>query len=263
MSYPLGSVGPDQRAEYFAEPEEQAAQPRFRWPVVTGIIVLALGVFAGGLWLAYLQGLRHVNTATGSGEVPLIREDARPTKVKPEKPGGMEVPDRDKLIYTQKRATVEHLLPPPEKPMARPEAPPPAALPEAQQTPSAASPPAAITPPGAPAAQPQQAMLKPLERASPAPNQLAKPVAAQPPAVKAGGRRIQLGSVRSEEAARQEWDRIRRSNSDLLGNLSATPVRADLGDKGIFFRIQAGPVSDADRICRELRQRNIRCIIAQ
>src|SRR5215472_13155026 len=120
MSYPLGSVGTDQRAEYFAEPEEQAAEPRFRRLVVTGIIVLVVGVFAGGLWLAYLQGLRHANTATGSGDVPLIRVDERPTKLKPEKPGGMEVPDRDKLIFTQKRGSVEHLLPPPEKPMPRP-----------------------------------------------------------------------------------------------------------------------------------------------
>jgi len=264
MSYPLGSVGTDQRAEYFAEPEEQAAEPRFRRLVVTGIIVLVVGVFAGGLWLAYLQGLRHGNTATGSGDVPLIRADERPTKVKPEKPGGMEVPDRDKLIFTQKRATVEHLLPPPEKPMARPGAPLAAApSPEAQQTPPAVSAPAAAPPPSAPSGQLQQAMLKPVEKAPPAPSQLAKPAAAQSQPAKAGGRRIQLGSVRSEEAVRQEWDRIRRSHSDLLGNLSVTPVRADLGEKGVFFRIQAGPVSDADRICHELRQRNIGCIIVQ
>jgi hypothetical protein len=105
--------------------------------------------------------------------------------------------------------------------------------------------------------------VKPVEKAPQAPNPLVKPVAAQLPPAKAGGRRIQLGSVRSEEAARQEWDRIKRSNSDLLGNLSVAPVRADLRDKGVFFRIQAGPVTDADRICRELKQRNIGCIIAQ
>jgi len=106
-------------------------------------------------------------------------------------------------------------------------------------------------------------MLKPVEKAPPAPSQLAKPAAAQSQPAKAGGRRIQLGSVRSQETVHQEWDRIRRSNSDLLGNLSVIPVRADLGEKGVFFRIQAGPVSDADRICHELRQRNIGCIIVQ
>jgi hypothetical protein len=69
--------------------------------------------------------------------------------------------------------------------------------------------------------------------------------------------------VHSEDAARREWDRIKRTNSDLLGSLSATPVRADLGDKGVFYRIQTGPIADADRICGELKQRNIGCIIAR
>jgi len=83
------------------------------------------------------------------------------------------------------------------------------------------------------------------------------------PPAKTGGTRIQLGSVRSEDVARQEWDRIKRTNADLLGGLSAIPIRADLGDKGVFYRIQTAPIADADRICGELKRRNIGCIIAQ
>jgi hypothetical protein len=176
--------------------------------------------------------------------------------VRPEKPGGMEVPDRDKLIYTQKHAAVEHLLPPPEKPMPRPTAP------------SAAAPPASPQPPPLPAgagaanqaplAQPQQPAGKPPAKAEAAAT-AAKPAAAQ----KTGGTRVQLASVRSEEAARQEWDRIRRANPDLLGSVSATPVRADLGDKGVFYRLQTAPIADADRICGELKRRNFGCLIAR
>jgi cell division septation protein DedD len=87
-----------------------------------------------------------------------------------------------------------------------------------------------------------------------------------PAAAQAPGTRLQLGSLRSEDAARQEWERIKRKNSDLLGSLSATPVRADLGDRGIYYRIQAGPIADpaaAERICGELKQRSIGCIIAR
>jgi hypothetical protein len=72
--------------------------------------------------------------------------------------------------------------------------------------------------------------------------------------------------LRTEDAARQEWERIKRKNSDLLGSLSATPVRADLGDKGVYYRIQTGPLADsaaAERICGELKQRSIGCIIAR
>jgi len=51
-----------------------------------------------------------------------------------------------------------------------------------------------------------------------------------------------------------------------LGSLSATPIRADLGDKGIYYRIQTGPVADpaaAERICSALKQRSVGCIIAR
>jgi len=205
-----------------------------------------IGVFAGGLWFAYQQGLRHGGAITGAADVPLIRADERPTKMKPENPGGMVVPDRDKLIYTQKRAAVEHLLPPPEKPMARP------------GTPLAATPADAPQPPAglaAAPAQPAQVAGKPPQAATPA----GKSATVQ----KSGGMRIQLGSVRSEEAARQEWDRIRRANLDLLASITATPIRADLGAKGVFYRLVTAPIADADRLCGELKRRNVGCVIAR
>jgi hypothetical protein len=168
----------------------------------------------------------------------------------------MEVPDRDKLIYTQKRAAVEHLLPPPEKPMPRPTAPSAAAPSASPQPPPVPAGAGAANP--APLAPPQQQAGKPPAKAEAA-AAAAKPAAAQ----KTGGTRVQLASVRSEEAARQEWDRIRRANPDLLGSVSATPVRADLGDKGVFYRLQTAPIADADRICGELKRRNIGCVIAR
>src|SRR6185437_15538185 len=154
------------------------------------------------------------------------------------------------------RAAVEHLLPPPEKPLPRPTAPPPpVAKPEIAQGPAPAVPEGGT--PAVPVAPPAVKLT-----GGP------KPTAAQATAprgmpAQAGAARIQLGAVRSEEAARHEWDRIRRANSDLLGSLSATPARADLGEKGVYYRIQTGPIADADRICGELKRRNVGCIIAR
>jgi len=227
MSYQLGADS-DRHSELFGEPRDQEARPRSRGLVRSLIAVSVMGVFAGALWFAYMQGLRHGNLSSSGADVPLIRADERPTKVKPENPGGMEIPDRDKLIYTQKRAAVEHLLPPPEKPMPRP----------------TASPKTPVKTPSAPAGP-------------------AKPAAAQETPTNAHGGRIQLGSVRSEDGARQEWDRIKRTNADLLASISATPIRADLGEKGVFYRIQTGTVADAERICSELKRRNVGCIIAR
>jgi hypothetical protein len=256
MSYQLGSVDSDGRADLYADPREDEARPRFRGVVASLVALVVVGVFAGGLWFAYQQGLRHGGGSTGAADVPLIRADERPTKVKPENPGGTEFPDRDKLIYTQKRAMVEHLLPPPEKPMPRPTAPSaaaPSASPQPLLVPAGAANPA-------PQAQPQQPAGKPPAKAAPAAAAAAaKPATAQ----KAGGTRIQLASVRSEEAARQEWDRIRRANPDLLGSVSATFVRADLGEKGVYYRLQTAPIPDPERVCGELKGRNVGCIIAR
>jgi hypothetical protein len=254
MSYQLGANS-DRHSELFGETRDEEARPRFRGLVASLIALLVLGVFSAGLWFAYMQGLRHATVGREAVDVPLIRADERPTKVKPENPGGMEIPDRDKLIYTQKRPAVEHLLPPPETPMARPTA-------TRAASPVPAAPSATAPPPDAVAvqqAQPQQPAAKPPS----APVAAAKPSAVPEAPAKAHGTRLQLGSVRSEEAARQEWERIKRANTDLLASVAATPARADLGEKGVYYRIQTGPLADADRICSELKRRNVGCIIAR
>jgi hypothetical protein len=257
MSYQLGSMDSDGRTELYADPREREVASRFRGLIAGLVAVVVVGVFAGGLWFAYQQGLQHGGGSTGAADVPLIRADERPTKVKPENPGGMEVPDRDKLIYTQKRPAVEHLLPPPEKPMPRPTAPS-AAAPSGSPQPPLMTAAAGASNPG-PQPQLQQPAGKLPAKAGSAAATAAKPAAAQ----QTGGARIQLASVRSEEAARQEWDRIRRANPDLLGSASANFVRADLGDKGVFYRLQTAPIADAERVCGELKRRNIGCIIAR
>jgi len=260
LSYHLGPIDPDQQADPFVDPTDQESAPRSHRLLGAALAVLVMALFAGGLWFAYVQGTRHASTNAVTGDVPLIKADERPTKVKPERPGGMEIPDRDNLIYSPARPGVEHLLPPPEKPLPRPTAPPAqAAAAGSPQSPTVAP----TAPPPAATNQPQQLAAAP--SGAVAPGAPAKPPAGQMPA-KAGGTRLQLGSVRSAEAARQEWERIKRKNPDILGSLSATPIRADLGDQGVYYRILTAPVADpaaAERLCNQLKQRDLGCIIAR
>jgi cell division septation protein DedD len=261
MTYHLGSIDPDRRPELYGDTRDEEPQPRPRRVLATALALLVMGLFGGGLWFAYVQGARHAGGEAAGGNVPLIRADERPTKVKPERPGGMEIPDRDKLIYNPTRPAVEHLLPPPEKPLPRPVPPPPSPSPQREPPSTTASSTPASPPTPPPIPQPQQAAAAPPGK--PPPPQAAPPKTA---ATGAAGTRLQLGSVRSEDAARQDWERIKRKNADLLGTLSATPIRTDLGDKGIYYRIQTGPVADqaaAERICSELKQRSVGCLIAR
>ena len=144
MSYHLGQIDPEERTGLYADPRDEEADPPPRrvLRIVGALLIMAL--FAGGLWFAYVEGARHMAGTGGSGDIPLIRADTRPMKVKPAEPGGMPIPDRDMLIYGQNRPMVEHLLPPPEQPMALPAPPPPAAT-SAAQAPAGAS--QAVAPP--------------------------------------------------------------------------------------------------------------------
>jgi cell division septation protein DedD len=239
-------------AGYGPAAEERPDEPvrRSRLPAALLTLVVMV-VFAGGLWFAYVQGTRHAAVATPGGDgVPTIRADDRPTKVKPEQPGGMPVPDQNVSLYNEMRGKpqVEKLLPPPEQPMPRPAPPPPPK--------EAAAPAPGIAPPAVPA----EPVAPP-----PAPP---KPAAAPRPAVASYNGKIQvrLGSLRSPDAAREEWTRLKRENADLLGGLRAVAVRTDLGEKGIYYRIEAGPFADAaaaERLCDEMKRRHRGCILAR
>jgi cell division septation protein DedD len=235
------------------------------------LVILVMSAFAGGLWYAY----SHVRSRS-PGDVPLIRADITATKTRPEQPGGMAIPDQDKLIYNQGRGQpqVEKLLlaPLPETPLPRPVA--------AADPAPASSPAEAAAPTVSPVVQPPAIAVAPPVPAPPvtAPPAAASAVAAaaphtpppapKPPAVAAvgGGFRLQLAALRSEDAAKKEWDRIKQANKDLLGAYGAAWQRVDLGDRGVFYRVQAGPVSDgaaAERICSELKRRSVGCILVR
>jgi len=43
-------------------------------------------------------------------------------------------------------------------------------------------------------------------------------------------------------------------------------IRTDLGDKGTYYRVEAGPFADAaaaERLCGELKRRKLGCILAR
>lgn len=79
------------------------------------------------------------------------------------------------------------------------------------------------------------------------------PVAAAPAA---GGKHgIHLASYTSEAKAREGWDQLRRKFPDLAG-LQPNIIRVDLGAKGIFFRLRAGPLASgqaAQAVCAKLK----------
>jgi cell division septation protein DedD len=282
MSYHSGPADPE--ADGAPDGSDVYSGPRPGRPLLRIILVaVVMTLFAGSLWYAY----DHVRSRS-PGEVPLIRADISATKARPEQPGGMAIPDQDKLVYNQGRAQpqVEKLLPPPETPLPRPVAAaepipePPVApvVPPSTPGPGPATLPAeaavstVVTRPQPVAAVPPAAPAQPVA-VTPPPKPAPVAVAAPPATVQAptkapagGGFRLQLAALRSEDAAKKEWSRIKQANKDLLGAYAAAWPRVDLGDRGIYYRLQAGPVSDgaaAERVCSELKRRNVGCILVR
>lgn len=80
-----------------------------------------------------------------------------------------------------------------------------------------------------------------------------------------GNWRVQLAAVRSQGEAVSEWRRYSETHADLLGGLNLRIQRIDLGERGIFFRVQGGDISrdEASRICSALEARGTDCLIKQ
>jgi cell division protein FtsN len=243
-----------------------------------GLVVVAMGIIAAsatGMWLAYEQGVRKgVQMAP-----PLIKADKSPIKVTPESPGGMVVPHQDKTVYDRlsgKPETVEaeRLLPPPEVVVKKPE---PVAEPEEKAETERPAEPALkqavkeVPLVSKPEAKPEPAPVKPVVAAEkppvvpvakpqPKPEPVAKPVVAAKPT----GHLIQVGAYRTQAKAMAGWARLVKANKALLGGLKPVVVRADLGNRGVFHRLRAGPVDGpeaAAALCRRLKQRKVGCLV--
>ena len=230
------------------------ARPRgMQLRMVTGFAVVAAIAGLGGY-------VYQETTAPAIGELPLIEADDSPTKHRPAEPGGMVIPNQDKLVYEtlgdeRNLDKIERLLPPPEEPMPPPE---PTAPPTVVEPVPEAAPEPAVVAPSVPVGE--QAPIpspKPVIQPPPAPTETAAPLV---------GVRVQLAALRSRADAEAAWRRLKRANGDLLGGLESEVARVDLADKGVFYRLRAGPLASAAKagaLCVRLKARNLDCLVVK
>lgn len=71
--------------------------------------------------------------------------------------------------------------------------------------------------------------------------------------------------MRSETEAASEWRRIAGRYPDALGGLSFQVAKVDLGEKGIFYRVQGSGADEtrAKSICAQLRAQNTGCVVVR
>ncbi len=87
------------------------------------------------------------------------------------------------------------------------------------------------------------------------------------PATTAGdGYLVQISSQRSMEEARSSYASMQRRYGPVLGKLEPVIQQADLGDKGIYYRVRVGPWAsrdDAIQVCESLKAAGGNCYVTR
>ncbi len=75
---------------------------------------------------------------------------------------------------------------------------------------------------------------------------------------------LHLSSNKTKDSAMREWAQLKTAFPKQLGELKPEIARTDLGKKGIFFRVLAGPFKDkpaAAQVCSELKKKQQYCAV--
>jgi cell division septation protein DedD len=227
--------------------------PRRRQGMDPGTRRLAL--IAGGLGTALIVvvgGWELVGNR--STTVPVVQADNRPIRVKPDNPGGMQVAGANEDILSGgAESATGKLAPPPEAPAPQAlRAPPPAttAAPTPAPVPVPASPPSIATAPTKAVVAPKPTESTPEKR---------------PAAAPAGnGTLVQLAAVRSEDAAKSEWERLSKRFPELLGTHHPAFSKTERDGKTLW-RVRTGGFVDlpqATSFCEKVRAKGAACSVA-
>lgn len=294
------------------------------------------GIFIGvlgGVVLAGLIGWFLVSPKFGGydeTQVPVVRRDESPIKVKPSDPGGLDIPNRDKSVYGMieegnDNAVVEKLLPAEERPI-KPEpadvledeiaklatkidaeqemikkdmvkaAPVEAVKKESvapvktvtetvvAQTVTTTTPVVKEVAKPAPVVAPvkvTEPVKAPIvkEVAKPAPTKTvakpapAKTVAKPAPIAKAvtttttkGNWQVQIVSGKNKKAVETTKDKLYKKHNTILSGVTSEIVKADLGAKGIYYRLMLGAYgnkANAISLCTKLKAAKENCFVKQ
>ena len=273
----------------------EAPPPKRRGRLTTIAAVVGLAVFGTGAVFAYRAWTGPATTR----EPPVINAEQSPTKIVPAQPsdgqaskqaddrvgdkGGERVDSREEQPVDPRaapRPTTPGVVGPPGPVNVFPPLPGsvPAAPVDAKRvttvtiradqpggipTPPAPTPPQSRVAPVPQAMAPTTPTTPATPRALPAPGP-APQVAARSASAEAGGYVVQVSSQRTEADAQAWYRALQAKYPAVLGSRRPTIKRADLGEKGIFFRTQVGPFASAEeagKMCNSLKAAGGQCIV--
>lgn len=115
--------------------------------------------------------------------------------------------------------------------------------------------------------EPAEAASEPAKEEPAVETATAEPAAPAAPAsasATSGAFMIQLASASNRDAIQGEWAKMQQRHPGQLGNLQLHIEEADLGERGIFYRLQAGPLASreaAEGVCAQLKAQQQDCLV--
>jgi len=244
--------------ENWSAPTESAEETRRLsktfW-IVLGGVTLLLGCLIVVIYLLLKGPIENE-------EVVTIAPTQKPVKVRPENPGGMQIPDQDKVIYSRLTqdtipARVEKLFPEEEKPVMPQVVPEPVEVPVMEVvedvTVIQAEEPATVTEEVKKVEPPQKE-----EKTAP------KKVETKP--VVQGEWKAQLFSSTDKAKVEKQWQVISKKQKALVSDMPMQIVPAQIPGKGTFYRLQVGAFETrqmAANLCAKLKKQKQDCIPAK
>jgi len=205
------------------------------------LLILAIGLLA----IAFIVMKLYTPGVRDRSDPPRITADNTPFKVKPEEAGGLQTPNQDKVVFEVMDGKT------PQTDVT------PSALPEQ---------PLKIE-------RPEPVIQAPEPVVSPAPV-VKRPVAvspvSQPSAGSVASRKsdwvVQVASTRSQADAKAVWMELKRKYPSLVSGVYADVKRADLGDKGIYYRTRIAGLVDksaAQALCKSFDAAGQACFVTK
>lgn len=298
--------GPPEEPMTYDETGDEAGRGRMVLLLAVVFVVAAAAL----LFVVFQQGVR----TGGRNAPPVIVAESGPEKIRPEDPGGLQVPHQDKTVYErvsgQSSERVERLLPEPEEPVdvsglrthdAGAEQAGDTSVTDEPGKAEASADKAAVTQPTrelpkkrpvakTPIEQSQTSgaevmnevedigdLIKSIPESEPGAgqeaigNSVAEVDAASVnrasgtiPSATSGAYVVQVASFKGADLATGGWEALVRKNKDLLANLRPDIQLADLGERGIYYRLRIGPFAtkaDAQSLCNALKARRQDCLV--
>lgn len=254
---------------------------------LSGLVVLLMGVvmlgaLASVVWIAYQYGLKDGERRVAG--TPYVTADPEPLKIENQVAdaagAGREVYD---AVSGAASEPVEVIAAGPEEPVERNPADPIGAIVAgdtagladdavADRIAALAREDEALAKEAAPVAAPPKAepkvepKVEPKPATTPTPASVAKPapVAAASGDALAGSHVVQVGAFRSQGEADGQWTKMQGKLGAFLDGKAKDVEVADLGAKGVYYRLRVGPFASADEAktwCAGLRERGTDCLI--